>query len=104
MNYEECLKVITPEGPVTKEVIIKVLDYINEKKVFTPLQVAKACKVGYAMAVVTIDKLYDLGYTDYPGYIEPGRDTIKLLQKRRSKEEVNRHKKLIGLVELKPNI
>ncbi len=57
----------------------KVLEYIKEHTEFTPLEVAKGCKIGYARAVVTIDGFFQEGLTDQAGWTSPLKPKIKYI-------------------------
>lgn len=81
-HYQQCVKELLEYSNKNGEEFKKIIEYIKKKKKFTPLGVATNCNVGYARAVVTIDLLCELGYTDFHGYITPSRKFITLLNKK----------------------
>jgi hypothetical protein len=92
MNYQSCVEIIKKHVYQTDGEIDNAIRFIEKKKAFTPMEVSKACGIGYAGAVSLIDDLYELGYTDWPGFVTPRRKYIKFLKKTRTKQEVLKHK------------
>lgn len=92
MNHQVCIKGFKKYGSYTDVEIEIVLLHLERKKEFTPMEVANACGMGYARAVRIIDVLYELGFTDWPGFITPNRNHIKLLEVPRTSQELQQHK------------